>query len=290
MRLSIASPSHIGLPRFFRRVGIRNFTFEACSDFTRVTAHWLAQPPKAAFVARLRSTRLPGQTACQLPDQSTTHWVETSSTGDTRRRGALRGRANFYRRFQLTTRTSVRHSSTSCRLMWPRTPEGPVARRRPGQAPHGPGERWLLDPVLSCRSVQGARVSRPHRAALALEDDPHDQRKQSIHDRVTATILQQDPGDNSQCELSNAMALGRQAAHFNNSEETQRLRSPSRHQYSDAVDCSIRNCGPLEIAVAGEERVIEVKQDESVANKPLGPPILYPAAQQNAAARARAAR
>ena len=44
---------------FLRRVGIRNFTFEACSGFTRVTAHWIAQPPKAAFVARLRPASHP---------------------------------------------------------------------------------------------------------------------------------------------------------------------------------------------------------------------------------------
>ncbi len=84
----------------FRRVGIRNFTFEACSGFTRVTAHWIAQPPKAAFVARLRPARLPGQTACQLPDQSTTLWVEPTSTGDTRLRGALRRSGQLYGRFQ----------------------------------------------------------------------------------------------------------------------------------------------------------------------------------------------
>ena len=57
------SPDH-------RRVGIRGFTFEACSGFTRITARWIAQPPKAAFVTGLRSIRLPGQTACQLPDQT----------------------------------------------------------------------------------------------------------------------------------------------------------------------------------------------------------------------------
>ncbi len=47
------SPDH-------RRVGIRDFTFEACSGFTRITARWIAQPPKAAFVTGLRSIRLPG--------------------------------------------------------------------------------------------------------------------------------------------------------------------------------------------------------------------------------------
>ncbi len=53
-----------------RRVGVHDFTFEACSDFTRITARKLAQPPKAAFVAGLRSHRLPDEIACQLPDQT----------------------------------------------------------------------------------------------------------------------------------------------------------------------------------------------------------------------------
>jgi hypothetical protein len=44
--------------------------------------------PMAAFVTRLRSGQLPNQIARQLPDQSTTLWVEPSSTDDTRLRGA----------------------------------------------------------------------------------------------------------------------------------------------------------------------------------------------------------
>src|SRR5882757_8786369 len=47
------------------------------------------QPVKAAFVTRLQPFRLPGRAARQLPDQSTTLWVESSSTGDPRLRGAL---------------------------------------------------------------------------------------------------------------------------------------------------------------------------------------------------------
>ena len=82
-------PRSRGLPRNGRRVGIRIVTFEACSGFTRVTARRIAQPPKAAFVTRLRPGRLPSRAARQLPDQSTTLWVEPSSTGDTRLRGAL---------------------------------------------------------------------------------------------------------------------------------------------------------------------------------------------------------
>src|ERR1700731_4496938 len=52
---------------------------------------------KAAFVTRLRPCRLPGRAARQLPDQSTTLWVESSSTSDPRLRGAL-PRADIYRR------------------------------------------------------------------------------------------------------------------------------------------------------------------------------------------------
>src|SRR3954447_24347799 len=88
VHVSIASPLTRPSP-FPRRVGIRIFTFEASSGFTRVTARWIAQPPKAAFVTRLRPSQLPDQTARQLPDQSTTLWMEPSSIGDTRRRGAL---------------------------------------------------------------------------------------------------------------------------------------------------------------------------------------------------------
>src|SRR6516165_5223208 len=72
-----------------RRVGIRIVTFEACSGFTRVTARRIAQPPKATFVTKLQPSQLPGQAARQLPDQSTTLRVESSSTDDSRLRGAL---------------------------------------------------------------------------------------------------------------------------------------------------------------------------------------------------------
>ena len=80
-------PAHAPSP-FCRRVGIRTSTFEACSGFTHVTARRIAQPPKAAFVTRLRSSRSPDQTARQLPEQSTTLWVDPPSTGETRHRGA----------------------------------------------------------------------------------------------------------------------------------------------------------------------------------------------------------
>ena len=47
--------------------------------------------PQATFVTRLQPFRLPGRAARQLPDQSTTLRVESSSTDDSRLRGALPG-------------------------------------------------------------------------------------------------------------------------------------------------------------------------------------------------------
>src|SRR4029453_4169563 len=109
--VSVVSPLTWPSP-FPRRVGIRIFTFEAFSGFTRVTARWIAQPPTAAFVTRLRPGQLPGQAARQLPDQSTTLWVEPSSTGDTRRRGALRNAGLISPR----DRRNAVPQDTSCRI------------------------------------------------------------------------------------------------------------------------------------------------------------------------------
>jgi hypothetical protein len=87
VRASIASPPARPSPNS-GRVGIHDFPFEACSGFTRVTARWIAQPPEAAFVTRLRPGQSPNRTARQLPGQSTTPWVEPTSTGYARLRGA----------------------------------------------------------------------------------------------------------------------------------------------------------------------------------------------------------
>src|ERR1700730_4762101 len=79
--MSIASLSARPSPPY-GRVGVHIVSFEACSGFTHVTARWIAQPPKAAFVTRLRPVRLLVPAARQLPDQPTTLWVESPSTGD----------------------------------------------------------------------------------------------------------------------------------------------------------------------------------------------------------------
>ena len=48
------------------QVGVHDFTFEACSSFTRVTACKIAHPPFAGFIARLRPNRFPGLDARKL--------------------------------------------------------------------------------------------------------------------------------------------------------------------------------------------------------------------------------
>ena len=53
-----------------------------------VTAHRIAHQPKAAFVAGLRPSQLPGRAACQLPDQSTIIRVRSSLTDSSRPWGA----------------------------------------------------------------------------------------------------------------------------------------------------------------------------------------------------------
>jgi hypothetical protein len=58
--------------------------------------------PMATFVTRLRSNRLPGRTARQLPDQPTILWVEPPSTGVTRLRGALLSKKRICRNLEAT--------------------------------------------------------------------------------------------------------------------------------------------------------------------------------------------
>src|ERR1700733_15502105 len=77
------------------RVGVHNFPFEACSDFTRVIAHRFARPPEVAFVAGLRSSRLPDQTACQLPGQPTITRMRLSLISQPRLWGAPEGHGDM---------------------------------------------------------------------------------------------------------------------------------------------------------------------------------------------------
>ncbi len=116
VHVSIASPSTRPSP-LFRRVGIRNFTFEACSGFTHVTARWIAQPPKAAFVTRLRPNRLPDRAARQLPELSTTLRVESPSTGGARLRRALNKIGYGSRQAGCARRSARKPDSASTRAL-----------------------------------------------------------------------------------------------------------------------------------------------------------------------------
>jgi hypothetical protein len=117
---SIASPSVLPSP-YRWRVGFRIFTFETCSGFTLITARWIARPPKATFVTRLQCDQLPSHPARQLPDLSTTIWVDSSSTGDTRPFGAhsdIRDRClthpayrSAHAGYEPTNRVSRRHAA-----------------------------------------------------------------------------------------------------------------------------------------------------------------------------------
>src|SRR6185369_11335736 len=75
--------SHLGRNRLTSKA-----PYKACSGFTHVTACRFARSPEATFVTRLRPGGLPRRAARQLPAQPTTRWVEPSSTGKPRPRGA----------------------------------------------------------------------------------------------------------------------------------------------------------------------------------------------------------
>ena len=85
-----------GLPLSVEGSAPATYRFEACSGFTRVTAHWIARPSKTAFVTRLRRGQLPGHAARQLPSQSTTPWMEPSSIDTPRLRGALPNPVDYF--------------------------------------------------------------------------------------------------------------------------------------------------------------------------------------------------
>src|SRR6266851_4483313 len=72
-----------------RRVGIHNFTFEACSSFTRVTACKIARPPKGGLLSRgFDPASYPTKPLGSYHVLPTTTWMDPPSTGDLRRWGA----------------------------------------------------------------------------------------------------------------------------------------------------------------------------------------------------------
>ena len=73
-----------------RRVGVHDFTFEACSSFTRVTACKIACPPKGGLLSRgFDLASHPTEPLGSYHVLPTTTCMDPPSTGDLRRWGAL---------------------------------------------------------------------------------------------------------------------------------------------------------------------------------------------------------
>jgi hypothetical protein len=60
-----------------RRVGIHDFTFEACSGFTLVTARWIAQPPKGGLCheAPAQPVTQPSRSSATRSNRQLSGWI-----------------------------------------------------------------------------------------------------------------------------------------------------------------------------------------------------------------------
>ena len=138
-----------------RRVGVHIFTFEACSGFTRVRPARSLNRPRRPLSQGFGPAGYPTRPPVSYQIKPTTVWVDLSSTGVTRRRGARRypgyslsvnGGGNMYRRGGAKMYhglggslsaysmggTRARGDAPSARLAAARAWEGPVGPR--GQA------------------------------------------------------------------------------------------------------------------------------------------------------------
>ena len=82
-------PQSHGLPRYSGGSASASSLSRPAQTSLTLRPAGLLNRPKAAFVTRLRPDRLPDQAARQLPKQSTTLRVKSSSTGGSRLRGTL---------------------------------------------------------------------------------------------------------------------------------------------------------------------------------------------------------
>ena len=78
-----------------RRVGVHIFTFEACSGFTRVRPARSLNRPRRPLSQGFSPAGYPTRPPVSYQIKPTTVWVDPSSTGVTRRRGALRIPCSF---------------------------------------------------------------------------------------------------------------------------------------------------------------------------------------------------
>jgi hypothetical protein len=146
----------------------------------------LLSRPKATFVTRLQPFRLPGRAARQLPDQSTTIRVESSSTGDSRLRGRTANIASIPlcpRHVRFAPNSDHKADMPAGRFgattgHWPkprvRTFEGRLTLRavligdgskRPGGLGNG------SSPLLSAQSHLAAHHGRPYHGTTRAAED-----------------------------------------------------------------------------------------------------------------------
>jgi hypothetical protein len=76
------------LPRVIGRVGIRDFTFEACSSFTHVAACQIASPPKADICPEAPTQPVPRPSRSVATMLIDITWVGPPPTGELRLCGA----------------------------------------------------------------------------------------------------------------------------------------------------------------------------------------------------------
>jgi hypothetical protein len=70
-------PAPLGPSPLFRRVGVHDFTFEACSGFTHVTACRIAQPPKGGLCheASTRTVTRSSRSSATRPYRQLPGWI-----------------------------------------------------------------------------------------------------------------------------------------------------------------------------------------------------------------------
>jgi hypothetical protein len=83
-------PTPLGPSPFLRRVGIHDFTFEACSGFTTLRPAGLLNRPRRPSSRGFDPPSYPNEPLVSYQVLQTTSWVDASSTGEPRRWGALR--------------------------------------------------------------------------------------------------------------------------------------------------------------------------------------------------------
>jgi hypothetical protein len=88
VHLSIASPSHAAFP-FMQSGRHPQLHFRGLLRLYSRYGRLDRSAAQGSLCRKAPVRQLPGQTACQLPDQSATLWVEPSSTDGPRLRGAL---------------------------------------------------------------------------------------------------------------------------------------------------------------------------------------------------------